>query len=135
MLKESPRSYVRQLSEVLNLSEAMIKSVLDRAIETGLVEGYGAGRGRNYIPSHKLYQDREKTVGYVRQRDKDETRYLELIISMAKTSEYISRADVVNLLHVKESKAYGLLRTLVEQGVLLPINKGRYAKYELKKKG
>jgi len=134
VLKESPRSDVKQLSEALNLSEAMIKSVLDRAIETGLVEGYGAGRGRNYILSHKLYQDREKAVGYVRQRDIDETRYLELIISMAKTNEYISRTDVVNLLHVKESKAYGLLRTLVEQGILLPINKGRYAKYELKEK-
>jgi len=44
---------------------------------------------------------------------------------MAKTSEYISRADAVRLLHVKEFKVYGLLRTLVEQGILLLINKGR----------
>ena len=110
----------------------MIRLVLDKAIETGLVEGYGAGRGRNYALSHKLYQDREETMGYVRQRDIDEVRYQELIISMAKNSEYISRADVVKLLHVKEAKAYGLLKALVEQEVLLPVNKGRYAKYKFR---
>ncbi len=131
MLRDSPRSDVKQLSEALNLSETMIKAILDRAIETGLVEGYGAGRGRNYSLSHELYQDKEKTAGYVRQRDIDETRHQELIISMARSSEYISRADVVKLLHVKESKAYGLLKTLVKQGALAPINKGRYAKYRL----
>ena len=52
---------------------------------------------------------------------------------MARNSDYISRADVVNLLHVKESKAYGLLKALVEQGVLEPVNKGRYAKYRFVK--
>lgn len=132
MLKESPRSDVKQLADALNLSEAMIRSVLDRVIETGLVEGYGAGRGRNYILSSRLYQDKEKTAGYVRQRDIDETRYQELIINMAKSSEYISRADVTNLLPVKEAKAYGLLKALVKKGILLPVNKGRYAKYKLK---
>ncbi len=72
-----------------------------------------------------------KTAGYVRQRDIDETRHQKLIISMAQSSDYISRADVVNLLHVKESKAYGLLKALVDQGALAPVNKERYAKYRL----
>lgn len=130
MLKESPRSDVKQLSDALNLSETVTRLVLDKAIEAGLVEGYGAGRGRNYALSRKLYRDKEETMGYVRQRDIDEARYQELIISMAKNSEYISRADVVKLLHVKEAKAYGLLKALVEQEVLLPVNKGRYAKYK-----
>ena len=123
---------MKQLSDALNLSETVIRFVLDKAIEAGLVEGYGAGRGRNYALSHKLYQDKEKTLGYVRQRDIDEARYQELIISMARSSEYISRADVVKLLHVKETKAYGLLKGLVEQEVLLPVNKGRYAKYKFR---
>ena len=133
MLRDIPRSDVKQLSEALNLSETVVKATLDRAIETGLVEGYGAGRGRNYILSHELYQAKEKAAGYVRQRDIDEARYPELIISIARNSEYISRADVVNLLHVKESKAYGLLKALVQQGVLEPVNKGRYAKYRFVK--
>lgn len=65
----------------------------------------------------------------MRQVDIDETRYPELIINMAKNNEFISRADVIQLLHVDDNKAYRLLKALVEQKLLEPINKGRYAKY------
>lgn len=131
-LKDMPRSDVSQLSETLGLSETMIKTVLDKAVENGLVEAYGGGRGRNYILSHNLFKDKTKSIGYVRQQDIDETRYAELILNMAKHNDFICRADVINLLHVKDSKAYGLLKKLVEDGYLEPINKGRYAKYRLK---
>ena len=59
----------------------------------------------------------------------DETRYPELIINLAKTNDFISRADVVQLLHVDDNKAYRLLKALADQGILEPVNKGRYAKY------
>ena len=131
-LRDLPRSDVKQLSEALNLSEVLVKSVLDRSIDSGLVEAYGSGRERNYILAHNLFQDKSKSIGYVRQRDIDETRYLELIVTMARSNEYISRADVMNLLHVKDSKAYRLLKTLVEHDVLIAVNKGHYAKYKLK---
>lgn len=52
---------------------------------------------------------------------------------MAKTNEFIARADVVQLLHVDENKAYKLLKKLVEDKQLEPINKGRYAKYKYAK--
>lgn len=132
MLKDMPRSDVKQLSEALNLSEILVKTVLDKSIENGLVEAYGGGRGRNYILSHNLFQDKSKSIGYVRQRDIDETRYAELILNMARNNEFISRADVMKLLHVKDSKAYGLLKKLAEEGYLIPVNKGRYAKYKIK---
>ena len=132
MLKDMPRSDVKQLSEALNLSEILVKTVLDKSIENGLVEAYGGGRGRNYILSHNFFQDKSKSIGYVRQRDIDETRYAELILNMARSNEFISRADVMNLLHVKDSKAYGLLKKLAEEGYLIPVNKGRYAKYRIK---
>ncbi|SFR83300.1 ATP-dependent DNA helicase RecG [[Clostridium] aminophilum] len=79
--------------------------------------------------SPKVYSTKSKNIGYVRQVDIDETRYPELIINMAKSNEFISRADVIQLLHVDENKAYRLLKALVEQKLLEPINKGRYAKY------
>ena len=82
--------------------------------------------------SHALYQNKEKAIGYVRQRDIDEARYPEMIINMAKNHAFIARADVMNLLHVSDSKAYTLLKSLVDRGILEPVNKGRYAKYRLK---
>ena len=133
-LKEIPRSDVKQIAEATNLSETIVKTVLDKAIENGLVEPYGAGRGRTYMLSHKLYQDKANTIGYVRQKDIDEARYPEMIINMARKTEFIARADVVNLLHVNEDKAYTLLKSLTKQGILLMVNKGRYAKYKLNSK-
>ena len=65
----------------------------------------------------------------MRQVDIDETRYLELIINLAKNTDFLSRADVVKLLHVSPSKAYNLLKKLVEQGTLEQVNKGHNSKY------
>ena len=130
-LKDSPRSDIKQICQTVNLSESVVKSVLNQSIEDGLAEAYGAGRGRTYMLSHKLYHDKDKTAGYVLQKDIDEARYAEMIVDMAKRTEFIARADVMNLLHVNDSKAYTLLRQLVKQNILQPVNKGRYAKYKL----
>ena len=130
-LKDMPRSDVKQLSSALRLSETMVKTILDKAIDHGLVEAFGGGRGRNYAIAHQLYYDKKNT-GYVLQKDIDQTRYLELITTLAQSNEFISRADIVNLLHVTDAQAYALLKKLVNQEVLLPVNKGRYAKYRLK---
>lgn len=129
MLKDLPRSTISQIAEATNLSEIATKNILDSSIECGIVDFYGSGRGRTYILSPKVYNTKSKKIGYVRQVDIDETRYPELIINMAKTNEYISRADVIQLLHVDDNKAYRLLKSLVDQGILIPKNKGRYSKY------
>lgn len=131
-LKDLPRTKVNQLAKVTHLSESTTKSVLDSYIECGIVDAYGSGRGRTYILSPKVYKTKEEKMGYVRQVDIDESRYSELILNMAKTSKYIARADVVQLLHVDENKAYKLLKKLADKGLLDPVNKGRYAKYKLK---
>jgi ATP-dependent DNA helicase RecG len=131
VLKDMPKSNVSQLAERINIQETAIKTILDSSIDHGLVEAYGNGRGRTYILSPKVYKTKEARIGYVRQVDIDESRYSELIINLARTNEYIARADVVNLLHVDDDKAYKLLRKLVDQAMLEPVNKGRYAKYRV----
>lgn len=128
-LKDMPRTKISELAAATNLSEIATKSILDSSIESGIVDIYGSGRNRTYILSPKVYSTKSKKIGYVRQVDIDETRYPELIINLAKSNEFISRADVIQLLHVDGNKAYRLLKTLVEQKTLEPINKGRYAKY------
>lgn len=130
-LKDIPRSDIHQIAEAVNLSEAAVKVVLDRSIESGLVEAFGAGRGRTYMLSHKLYSNKGRASGYVRQADIDEARYPELIIRLAKNNEFISNADVAQLLHVLPAKAYRLLKRLVDEGKLEAVNKGRYSKYRI----
>lgn len=130
-LKDLPKSTIGQLADAIGLSEVLIKNILDASIECGIVDAYGNGKNRTYILSRKVYRTKEAKIGYVRQVDIDESRYPELIINMAKANEYIARADVVALLHVDENKAYKLLKSLVDQGRLVAVNKGRYAKYKL----
>lgn len=132
-LRDLPRSNVHQLAEAVNLTETMVKSILDKAIETNLVEAYGSGRGRNYILSSRIYAQRGKKSSYIQHTDIDETRYLELISKMAENYDFISRSDVMQLLHVSENQAYRLLKKLVERDILVAVNKGRYAKYAMKK--
>ena len=112
-LKDSPRSDVHQISEALNLQESKVKTVLEKSIENGLVEAYGNGRSRSYMLSSDAYTQKNDMINYVRHADIDETRYLELILNLAKNNEFISRADVVQLLRVNENRAYNLLKKLV----------------------
>ena len=128
-LKDIPKSTVSQIAEAINISDTAVKGILDTSIEAGIVDGFGNGKNRTYILSPKVYKTQAGKIGYVRQVDIDETRYPELIINLAKNTDYLSRADVVQLLHVSPSKAYTLLKKLVLQGVLEPVNKGHYAKY------
>ncbi|MBE6900370.1 MAG: AAA family ATPase [Ruminococcaceae bacterium] len=132
MLKEMPRVTTNQLSEALNLSDVIVRNILDKAIDSGIVEGYGSGRGRKYILSQKMYKEKNKTIGYVRQMDIDESRYSELILSLAKSNEFISKNDVVELLHLNKDQTYRILKKMVERGSLEMVNKGKYAKYKIK---
>ena len=123
-------STVSQIAAAINVSETAIKGILDTSIEAGIVESFGNGKNRTYILSPKVYRTQAGKIGYVRQVDIDETRYPELIINLAKNTDFLSRADVVQLLHVSPSKAYTLLKKLVAQGELELVNKGHYAKYQ-----
>lgn len=128
-LKDLPKSTVSQIAEAINISEIAIKAILDNYIGAGIIEGFGNGKNKTYILSPKVYRTQAAKIGYVRQVDIDETRYPELIINLAKNTDFLSRADVVQLLHVSPSKAYNLLKKLVEQGTLERVNKGHYSKY------
>ncbi len=134
ILKDIPRSDVSQIAKAVKLSETVVKTILEKAVEAGLIEAYGSGRGRSYSLSHTVYSDKHRNIGCVKQIDIDEMRYLELIVSLAKKNEFLSRRDVVQLLHVSENKAYQLLRKLVKSGTLKLVNKGHYAKYRLSAK-
>jgi ATP-dependent DNA helicase RecG len=70
----------------------------------------------------------------VLQKDIDKKRHLELIESLARESEFISKSDVIQLLHVSDERAYYLIKKLVNAGVLEAVHKGRYAKYRFARK-
>ncbi len=130
-LKDAPKSTVQMIAANVNLSENMVSGILSQSVETGLVDAFGTARNRSYMLSSKVYKTKEQKRGYVLQADIDESRYLELVLTMAQKSKYISKADVVALLHVDGNKAYQILRKLVSSGDLQLIQSGKYAKYRM----
>ena len=131
ILKDAPRATVEQIAMTINLPESIVKVILEKSVENGLVEAFGNGKGRGYILSRSVYSDNAQRVGYVLQKDIDKKRHLELIESLAKENDYISKSDVVQLLHVSESRAYYLIKKLMDANVLEVVQKGHYAKYRL----
>ena len=130
-LKDAPNSDVHQIADALNLTDTIVKTVVEKSTETGLVEAYGSGRSRSYLLAQHIYNSQDKKIGYARQTDIDEARHTELILQLAEKNEFISRNDVVQLLHVPERRASYLLKKLITADKLRLANKGRYAKYTL----
>ena len=99
---------------------------MERLTESGLVDAIGNGRGRAYVLSVKAYND---PIQYVRQTDIDVVRHKELVLTLARKKDCITRKDVIELLHVSGPQAYRLLKKLVDEGSLVASGSTSAAKY------
>lgn len=127
-LKSNRRMTLSEIAAECVIPEQKLKSTLERLTESGLVEALGNGRGRAYVLSSRAYKD---PAEYVRQTDIDTIRHKELILTLARKKEFISRRDVVDLLHISSSQAYRLLKKLTDEGSLLKNGTTSGAKYTL----
>lgn len=128
-LKVLHRASVNEIASFLHKDEARIRSVLESLVESGLVDASGTRRGRSYLLSERYYRLTKKPYAYVRSHDIKTLRYAELIMELAGHQGHVSRADVVELLHVTPSQAFRLLQKLVKAERLALNGKGAEAKY------
>lgn len=131
-IKQLHRASVQDVSERTHTDESRVRVVLENLVESGLVERLGNGRGRYYIMSSRYSKETNSTVGYVRNRDIDALRYQELVMQLAQAKEEVTRADVVELLHVTPPQAYRILQKLKDAGKLSLEGKGAGARYHMK---
>lgn len=130
VLKNNHRMSLADMSHECTIPESKLKTTLERLTESGLIDAMGSGRGRAYVLSAKAYKD---PIQHVRQTDIDAVRYKELVMTLARRKEYITRGDVIELLHVSPSQAYRQLKKLVDEGILALDGTTSAAKYTLKK--
>lgn len=127
------RITINRLKELIHISESKIKAVVERLVESGVVEASGQGKNRFYMLSANVYSSNKNMTGYVRQSSIDEVRYEELILKLAKRSESgIARKEVCELLNVSKDQAYRLLKRMVENNELKTIGKGINTRYVTK---
>lgn len=129
-LRHSRRMSLSEISAECNILETKLRPTVERLTEAGIIDGIGNGRGRVYVLSAKAYKD---PAQYVRQTDIDAIRYSELIIKLAQTKEYITRKDVVDLLHVSGPQAYRLLKKLENSKQLTRNGNTSAARYTIAK--
>ncbi len=126
VLKNNRRMTLAEISEECAIPEAKLRATLERLNESGLVDAIGNGRGRAYVLSLKAYRD---PIQYVRQTDIDVVRHKELVLTLARKKDCITRKDVIELLHVSGPQAYRLLKKLVDEGSLIASGSTSAAKY------
>lgn len=132
-VKQLHRATVQDVAERIHTDEARVRVALETLVESGLVERLGNGRGRYYIMSSRYSKKTNNAVEYVRNRDIDALRHQELVMQLAQTKGEVTRADVVELLHVTPSQAYRVLQKLKNAGLLSLEGKGAGAKYRTAK--
>lgn len=126
------RVSMKRIIEFTNLSEAKVKSNVEKLVESGLLKALGNGKNRVYTLGQYVYKMNQNSVAFVRQTGIDELRYEELILQLAKTNpEGITRKEIVDLLYISKDQAYRLLKLLVEKNKLKVIGTGRTTKYQL----
>ena len=111
------------------MSEQRLRAMLGQLTESGLIEGSGSGSRRVYNLGSKVYRRTGKTIEYVRQTDIDRVRWPELIMKLVAEQGSVTRADVMELLHIDANQAYYQLSKLVKAGRLKVIGHGRWVRY------
>ena len=129
-LKHNRRMSLSEICTECSIPESKLRSTVERLTEAGIIDGMGNGRGRVYVLSAKAYKD---PTQYVRQTDIDIIRYTELILKLAHNKEYLTRKDVISLLHVSPPQAYRLLKKLTDSGNLIRNGNTSAAQYTLAK--
>ena len=129
-LKHNRRMSLSEICAECNIPDVKLRPTVERLTEAGIVDGMGNGRGRVYVLSAKAYKD---PMQYVRQTDIDVIRYTELVLKLAQTKEYLTRKDVIDLLHISPPQAYRLLKKLVDSGKLTRNGNTSAAQYKFAK--
>ena len=119
-LRQNRRLTLQEVVTNTGILESKARATVERLTEAGLIEAIGTGRSRAYVLSAKLYQN---PTAYVRQTDVDQ------ILKLAKQKGFVTRKDVIDLLHVNAPQAYRLLKKLTDEHELIAQGVKRSKRY------
>ena len=132
-LREERRLDISELALAMQKNEGAARAVIERLIETGLVEAHGIKKGRTYTLSAKVYRSMGQKAGYVRQAGFDPIQQEQMVLQYVKKHGKITRRDVVELCRIGSDQAKRLLEMFVKTGKLKRFGKKRGSYYEFAK--
>ncbi|WP_324670315.1 ATP-binding protein [Geochorda subterranea] len=110
-------------------SQTEVRAVLERLVESGLIEARGEGRGRSYHLSAKTYRRLGEAAAYVRQRGFEPIQQEQMVLQFVRSHGRVTRGQVMELCRIGPSQATRLLRKMTESGRLVRHGTGKGAWY------
>jgi len=107
-----------ETARLIQQDESRARQVLERLVESGLVEARGRTRARRYYLSALVYRKVGQPAAYVRRRGFDRLQMEQMILEYVRAHGRIVRREVMNLCRVNQHQAAYLLRRLVREGKL-----------------
>jgi ATP-dependent DNA helicase RecG len=129
-LRQEKRLTTADLTHSTQKSEQATRVILEKLVESGLIEAHGVGKGRTYTLSVRLYQKAGQKAGYVRQAGFDPYQQEQMIMSYIKEHKTIKRSEVADLCRISPFQANRLLKKLIEAGSIISKGKGKGTFYE-----
>ncbi|WP_319506319.1 RNA-binding domain-containing protein [uncultured Methanolobus sp.] len=132
-LRQERRLTTADLSSSIQKSEHETRSIIEKLVESGLVEAHGTKRGRTYTLSAKVYVKSGEKAEYVRQAGFDTIQQEQMVLSYISKHGSIKRADVMDLCMIDKDQAYRLLHKLKENRKIIQIGRSKGTFYVEKK--
>jgi len=130
-LWQERRLTTQEAAHLIQKPETEARAVLERLVETGLIEARGTGRGRAYHLSASTYRRLGEEAAYVRAKGFERHQMEQMILEYVKAHGRITRREAAELCRLGPDQAYRILKGLVQKGRLVRIGVKKGAHYEL----
>jgi len=128
-LRQERRLTTTDLAASTQKPETATRATIEKLVEAGMIEAQGAGRGRSYMLSAKVYKKTGQKTAYVRQAGFDPIQQEQMVLTYIDKHESIRRADVMELCRLSGPQAYHLLNHLKKQGKIRKKGEKRHTVY------
>lgn len=118
-LQQGRRLTVEEAARTIQKPESEARAVLERLVETGLVEARGEKRARVYHLSGSTHRRLGERVAYVRQRGFEPLQQEQMVLQYVEKHGRITRRETAELCRISQDQAYRLLNRLVKEGKLI----------------
>jgi ATP-dependent DNA helicase RecG len=128
-LRHSRRLDTSEAARLIQRDSTAARAVLERLVESGLLQAHGVRKGRTYTLSAAVYRQLGLPHDYIRQAGFDPLQQEEMVKRYVREHGSIRRSDVISLCGIGPQQATRLLKRLTDQDVLEPSGQGKGTVY------
>lgn len=119
LLRRERRIDTSMLALAIQRDQGAARTVLEKLVETGLIEARGINKGRIYTLSASIYRILGQPEGYIHQTGFADIQQEQMILQFVTIHGKITRGQAAQLCRIGDYQASRLLRKLADQGKLI----------------